>query len=128
MASFATNLGIKAISDIFIADDTYKYVGWGSGSGQTVASTDLATALAEGRVTGTMASATTNTADDTTRVTATITATGTRAVTEMGVFNGAGSGSPPAGATLGFYSDFSVINVASGDTITFTIDIVFDQV
>lgn len=128
MASLVVNTGLANVTAAWHAyASRAKYIGWGTGSGQGVTSTDLATAASESRTDGTSSQQTTNTTDDTYRVTGTITATGTRAITEVGVFDGAGTGNPPSGANLGVYGDFSVINLASGDSIAFTIDTVFDQ-
>jgi hypothetical protein len=127
MASFVTNLGLKAFVDALITGNAVKHVGWGTGSGQNVASTDLATPANESRVAGALSNEQTNTADDTFQVVAEIVAGGTRVITEVGVFDAAGSGNPPSGANLDIYGDFSVINLASGDSITFTIQAVLDQ-
>lgn len=121
MASLVTNTGLREFVDALVAADAVKHVGWGTGTGQGVASTDLATAAAEARTAGTLSAQTTNTTNDTFRVVATITATGSRAITEVGVFDAA------TGAVLRIYGDFSVLNLASGDSITFTIDTVLDQ-
>lgn len=103
------------------------HVGWGTGSGQTATATDLATPANESRVPGTSSQQTTNTADDTYQITGTIVATGSRAITEVGVFDAAGAGNPPAGGNLGIYGDFGVINLSSGDSISFTVKAVLDQ-
>lgn len=128
MASLVVNTGLANATAAWHAYATRaRYLGWGTGSGQTATSTDLATAAAEARTAGTTAQATTTTTSDTYRITGTITATGTRAITEVGVFDGAGTGSPPSGDNLGIYGDFTVINLSSGDSVSFTIDTVLDQ-
>jgi hypothetical protein len=127
MASFVTNTGLKAFVDALVGTDSVKYLGWGTGSGQNAASTDLATAANESRVAGTDSAEDTNTTDDTFQVTGTITAGGSRAITEVAVFDAAGSGNPPSGGNMQIYGDFSVINLASGDSITFTVKAVLDQ-
>lgn len=128
MASLVVNTGLANATAAWHAyASRARYIGWGTGSGQTATSTDLATAAAEARTAGTTAQATTTTTSDTYRITGTITATGTRAITEVGVFDGAGTGSPPSGDNLGIYGDFTVINLASGDSVSFTIDVVLDQ-
>lgn len=127
MASLVTNNGLAEFVTALVATDAVKHLGWGTGSGQGVAATDLATPATESRTAGTDSAVTTTTTDDTFQVTGTITATGTRAITEVGVFDGAGSGNPPSGANLAIYGDFTVINLASGDSITFTIKAVLDQ-
>jgi hypothetical protein len=127
MASLVTNTGLAEFVTALVATDAVKYLGWGTGSGQGVASTDLATPANESRVAGTDSAEDTNTTDDTFQVVGTITAGGARAITEVGVFDGAGTGNPPSGANLAIYGDFSVINLASGDSITFTVKAVLDQ-
>lgn len=106
-----------------------RHLQWGVGSGQGVDDTDIAdkTGTTEARTAGTSAQATTTTANDTYRVTGTITAAGARAITEVGVFDAAGAGSPPAGGNMGMYGDFAVINLDAGDSIAFQFDTVFDQ-
>jgi hypothetical protein len=127
MASLVVNTGLAHTTAAILSTNTAKYVGWGTGTGQGVASTDLATAANESRTSGTNSVQTTTTTGDTYRVVATITAGGARAITEAGVFDAAGAGNPPSGGNLIVYGDFSVINLASGDSIQFTINVVFDQ-
>jgi hypothetical protein len=128
MSSLVVNTGLANATAAWNAyTSRARYIGWGTGSGQTATSTDLATAANESRTTGTTAQATTNTTNDTYQITGTITATGTRAITEVGVFDAAGSGNPPSGGNLGVYGDFSAINLSSGDSIAFTINVVLDQ-
>lgn len=122
MASLVTNTGIKEFVDALVADNTVKWVGWGTGTGAGVASTDLTTASAETRTNGTPAAATTNTTDDTYRITGTITSLSTQTITEVGVF------SASTGAVLRIYGDFTGIGLNNGDSIAFTIDTVLDQV
>lgn len=121
MASLVTNTGLKEFVDALVADNSVKYIGWGTGSGQGVTATGLATEAAESRTSGSIAAATTTTTDDTYRITGTIVATGSRAITEVGVFSAA------TGAVMRVYGDFSVINLATNDSIAFTIDVVLDQ-
>lgn len=128
MASLVVNTGLANMTAAWHAyASRAKYVGWGTGSGQDVTATNLATAASESRVDGTSSVQTTTTTGDTYRVTATLTAGGTRAITEVGVFDAAGSGNPPSGGNLGIYGDFSVINLESGDSIAFTINTVLNQ-
>ena len=121
MASLVTNTGLAEFVSALVAADAVKHIGWGTGSGQGVTATDLATAAAEARTAGSVSAQTTTTTGDTYRVAGSITAGGTRAITEVGVFDAA------TGAVLRIYGDFSVINLASGDSISFTIDTVLDQ-
>lgn len=128
MASTVVDTGLANITAAWHAYASRAlYIGWGTGSGQGVTATDLATAASESRVTGTSSQQTTTTTSDTYQVTGTITATGTRAITEVGVFDAAGTGNPPSGGNLDIYGDFTVINLASGDSIAFTVQVVFDQ-
>lgn len=127
MASIFTNTGRAAAAAALVAANTTKYLQWGVGSGQTASSTALAntTGTTESRVTGTMSSVTVTTTNDTAQIVGTLTAAGSRAITEVGVFDAAGSGSPPTGGNMNLYGDFSVINLASGDSISFTIKLTF---
>ena len=54
-----------------------------------------------------------------------ITAAGSRAITEVGVFDAAGTGSPPTGGNMDIYGSFTVINLSSGDSIAFTVQVQF---
>ena len=121
MAALVTDIGVRAYTDALVADDTLKYIGIGTGTGQGVTATDLATDSGETRATGTVTAVTTNVANDTYQVVGTVTATGTAAITEVGVFDNASSGD------MGIYGDFAAINVVSGDSITFTIQSLGDQ-
>lgn len=128
MAALVTNLGLANATAAWHAYTSRPlYAGWGTGSGQTAASTTLAAAANESRATGTSSQQTTNTTSDTYRVVATITAGADRAITEAALFDAAGSGNPPTGGNMDIYGDFSVINVPSGSSITFTFNTVLDQ-
>ena len=121
MVSQVQDTGLAEFVTALVADDVCKWVGWGTGTGAAVTATDLTTAAAEARTDGTPSAQTTTTTGDTYRVVALIAATGTRAITEVGIFDAL------TGAALRVYGDFSVINLSSGDSITFTIDVVLDQ-
>jgi hypothetical protein len=102
------------------------YLQWGTGSGAAAsANVVTTTSTTEARTTGTSSQVTTTQTNDTYQVAGTITAAGTRAITEVGVFDAAGSGSPPTGGNMDIYGDFSVINLATGDSIAFTIKVAF---
>ncbi len=102
------------------------YLQWGTGSGAAAsANVVTTTSTTEARTAGTSSQQTGSQTNDTYRVTGTITAAGARAITEVGVFDAAGSGSPPTGGNMDIYGDFSVINLANGDSIAFTIDTKF---
>lgn len=128
MAALVVNTGLANITAAWHGYASRgKYIGWGTGSGQTATSTDLATAANESRVDGTTSQQTTTTTNDTMRITGTVTAGGARAITEVATFDAAGTGNPPSGGNMVIYGDFSVINLASGDSIAFTINTVLDQ-
>lgn len=118
MSSFVTNKGFDSNTAAWVAYGSVpKYVAWGTGSGQTAASNALAAAAPESRTTGSPSQVTTTVANDTFQVTGTITATNTRAITEVGLFDAAGAGN------MCVYGDFTVINLASGDSIAFTVKV-----
>lgn len=119
MASVFTSAGKAAATAALVAANTMKYLGWGTGSGQTSTSNALASASAEARTTGTMSQVTTTVTNDTLQVVGTITASATRAITEVGVFDASTSGN------MDLYGDFSVVNLASGDAISFTVKLTF---
>lgn len=92
------------------------FIGWGTSSGGGAASTDLVAAAPESRATGTV-SVNGSGAAAKYQVVGTITATATRAITEAGNFETSST------ATIIVYGDFTVINLATGDGIQFTITI-----
>ena len=103
-----------------------KYLQWGTSSGAAAtANVVTTTSTTEARTTGTVTTVTTTVTNDTYQVVGTITAAGTRAITEVGVFDAAGTGSPPTGGNMDVYGDFSTINLSSGDSITFTVQVKF---
>jgi hypothetical protein len=129
VASLVTNAGKDNITAAWHAyASRMRYLQWGVGSGQGASDTDLAdtTGTTEGRTAGATSQQTSDTANDTYRVVGTITALGARAITEVGVFDGAGSGTPPTGDNMGIYGDFATINLAAADSVTFTVDVEFD--
>lgn len=103
-----------------------KYLQWGTGSGAAkTANVVTTTSTTEARTDGTASRVTTTVTNDTYQVVGSITAAGTRAITEVGVFDAAGSGSPPTGGNMCIYGDFSVINLGTGDSIQFTVKVAF---
>jgi hypothetical protein len=83
------------------------------------------TSTTEARATGTATQQTTTLTNDTYQVVGTLTAAAARAITEVGVFDAVGSGSPPTGGNMDIYGSFTVINLSTGDSITFTIKVQF---
>lgn len=99
---------------------------WGtSNSAAATANVVTTTSTTEARSSATASQTTTTVTNDTLQLTATITAAGTRAITEVGAFDAAGTGSPPTGGNMDLYGDFSVINLNSGDSISFTIKVTY---
>lgn len=121
MSNVLTNVGKALIvSRILGTGAEPKYIGWGTGTTTAaVGDTTLTTESAEARTNGTSSQVTTTTTNDTYRVTGTLTATATRAITEVGLFTAATAG------TLFMHSDFAALNLAAGDSVTFTIDTQF---
>jgi hypothetical protein len=127
MTARVQNNGLANLTAAWVAYASLpKYLQWGTGSGAAAsANTVTTTSTTESRTSGTASQQTTSVTNDTYRVTGTITAAGTRAITEVGVFDAAGSGSPPTGGNMCIYGDFSVINLSSGDAIAFTVNVAF---
>ena len=123
LADVVTNTGLAMMIDRLRTGATYtsepKYIGWGTGvTTAAVTDTTLTTEVDTPRVTGTSAINTTTVSNDTYTVTGTKTATATRAITEAGLFDASTSGN------LFTHSDFSAINLTSGDSIAFTFNVV----
>lgn len=127
MVSRVQNNGLANITSAWVAYGSLpKYIQWGTGSGaNAAANTVTTTSTTEARTSGTVSQTTTNVTNDTYQVIGTITAAGNRAITEVGVFDAAGTGSPPTGGDMDIYGDFSVINLSSGDAIAFTVKVAF---
>ena len=130
MSSLVPNVGKAILSGrMFGSTPTQTephFVGWGTGAGAGAAgSTDLSTAASEARVSGTSSQVTTTQTNDTHQVVATITASGSKTITNVGIFDAAGSGSPPSGGVL--YAIFDGLSQAlnSGDSIQFTAKVQF---
>lgn len=124
MVARVQNAGLARITNLLAAASWY--LQWGTGSGAAAsANVVTTTSTTEARVSATMSQQTVSVTSDTLRATGTITAAGTRAITEVGLFDAAGSGSPPTGGNMDIYGDFSVINLASADSIAFTINTTF---
>lgn len=114
-----TNGGLAWLAGAITGDTAtptdLKYIGLGTGTTAAAATdTGLETPTADARATGTVTRVTTTTANDTVQIVGTITAGGARAVTEAGLFSAASDG------TLGARQVFSVMNLASGDTLQVT--------
>ena len=102
------------------------FLQWGTGSGAAAtANVVTTTGTTEGRTTATAAQGTTTVTNDNMTLTGTITALGTPTITEVGVFDAAGTGGPPTGGNMDVYGDFAGITLAVGDSIAFTIKVTF---
>lgn len=124
MVARVQNNGLARITSLLIAASWW--LQWGTGSGANAAANAVTTTTTtEARVAAAMTQQTTTVTNDTMQATGTITAAGTRAITEVGLFDAAGSGSPPTGGNMDVYGDFSVINLSSGDSIAFTMRTAF---
>jgi hypothetical protein len=124
MTARVQNNGLARITSLLAAVSWY--IQWGTGSAAAAAANVVTTTTTtEARTLATAAQGTTTVASDKLVLTGTITAAGARAITEVGAFDAAGSGSPPTGGNMDVYGDFSVINLATGDSIAFTINVTF---
>jgi hypothetical protein len=124
MTSRVQNNGLARITSLLAAAAFYFQWGTGSGAAAT-ANVVTTTSTTEARVSATMSQQTTTVTNDTLRATGTITAAGSRTITEVGLFDAAGTGSPPTGGNLDVYGDFSSIGLSSGDSIAFTVNVAF---
>lgn len=126
MVARVQNAGLANITAALVTANVMRYLQWGTGSAAAAsANVVTTTSTTEARTAGTASQQTTTVTSDAFQVVGTITAAGTRAITEVGVFDAAGSGSPPTGGNMDIYGDFSVVNLASGDSIAFTVKVTF---
>lgn len=118
MATIVTDAGQDILTNRFKGSGTEPvFMAWGTGAGTAaIADTTLFTEAAEARVSGTSTRVTTTTTNDTWRLVATITASATRAITNAGNFDASSAGN------LHIKGDFATINLSSGDSISFTLE------
>jgi len=125
MATVVTNAGLGLVTSRLgsAASAVPDYVAWGTGAGTAaVTDTTLFTEASEARVQGTITQQTTNTANDTYQVVATITVSGSgKTITNAGLFNASSSG------TMLMKGDFTGVALDVGESIQFTMQVVFDQ-
>lgn len=120
-----TNAGTAVITNrITQAGTAPKNIGWGVGTTtaaitQTALVTESAPTTAGGRTVGTESRTTGTNTNDQYTVTGTVTAGSTLAITETGLFDAVTAGN------MLIRSDFSAINVVSGDSIAFTFNLKF---
>lgn len=120
MATVLTNAGKAITTNRLKGSGTEPlYVGMGTGAGTAaITDTTLFTEV-ETRATGTSTQQTTTVTNDTYQVVGTVTATASRAVTNAGLFDASTSGN------LYMKGDFSTVNLASGDSIQFTMKVAY---
>jgi hypothetical protein len=125
MLTAFTNAGTAIISNRVIQAGTApKNIGWGTGTTtaavtQTALVTEAAPTTSGGRTVGTESRSTTTVTNDTYVVTGTVTAGSTLAITEAATFDAVSAGN------MLIRSDFSAVNVVSGDSIAFTFNLKF---
>lgn len=123
MGTVYTQVGENLVTDYTTGDASPPanyYIGWGTGAGAAgKGSTDVSTAATEARVSATE----TQPATDKAQWVATITADGNKTITNAGLFDAAGSGSPPSGGNLLIVGDGVATALLLGDKIEFTISL-----
>lgn len=126
MVARVQDAGLANITAALVTASVVKFLQWGTGTGAAkTANVVTTTSTTEARTSGTPSQTTTTVTNDTYQVVGTITAAGARAITEVGVFDAAGTGSPPTGGNMDIYGDFAVVNLASADSIAFTVKVTF---
>lgn len=124
MTARVQNGGLARITSLLAAASWW--VQWGTGTGAAAsANVVTTTTTTEARTAAAMTQQTTTVTSDKLQATGTITALGARAITEVGLFDAAGASSPPTGGNMDVYGDFTVVNLATGDSIAFTIGVTF---
>lgn len=124
MTARVQNNGLARITSLLTAASWY--LQWGTGSAAAAsANVVTTTSTTEARTLSSASQGTTTVTSDKMVLVGTITALGTRAITEVGAFDAAGSSSPPTGGNMDVYGDFSVVNLATGDSIAFTVNVTF---
>lgn len=120
MATVLTNAGKAIVTNRLKGSGTEPlHVAMGTGAGTAaITDTTLFTEV-ETRTAGTSTQQTTTVTNDTYQVVGTVTATATRAVTNAGLFDASSAGN------LFMKGDFATINLASGDSIQFTMRVAF---
>lgn len=125
MAVAFTNAGAAVITNrITQAGTAPKNIGWGIGTGaavvgDTALGTESAPTTGGGRTVGTESRTTGSVTNDQYTVTGTVTAGSSLAITEAGTFDAVTAGN------MLIRSNFSAVNVVSGDSIAFTFNLRF---
>lgn len=116
MTDNITNSGLASIVNAIIASGT-RYIGWGTGTANSKADTNLATPAPESRQAASAAAVQTVVSGDTVQYTAILTATAPRVITEAGIFTAATNGA------IEEHSTFPALNLAADDSIQFVINV-----
>lgn len=125
MATVLTNVGKGIVTNRIKGSGTEPlHIGWGTGAGTAaVGDTTLFTAATEARTAGTSSRVGTN--SETYQVVGTITADAGKTITNAGLWDAAGTGSPPTGGSLFIHGDHSSTTLALGESIAYTISVTF---
>ena len=114
----------RILNDAPGSEDGVDYIATGTGTGQAVTDTTLATEITDSgleRTAGTGTRVTTTTTNDTAQLVVSFSVTGSKSVTEAGMFNAASAGDMVA------YQNFTALPLVNGDTLQITWKLVFDQ-
>jgi hypothetical protein len=102
------------------------YVGWGTGTTAAAATdTNLTTPSNEARVNCTMTQFTTSVTNDTMRAQGTVTSASNQTIAECGLFDAAGTGTPPTGGNFFLHAVFTGLPLNINDSIAFDIRVQF---
>lgn len=124
MATRVQNAGLARITTLLAAASWWFQ--WGTGTGAAAsANVVTTTTTTEARAAAVMTQGTTTVTNDKLIASGTLTAAGARSITEVGIFDAVGSGSPPTGGNMDMYGDFAVITLAAADSIAFTFNTTF---
>ena len=117
MTAQVQNAGVARITAALLTLSWW--MGWGTGNSAAKSANDLVTAAPEGRSVAALSQGTGLVTNDSLVLTGTITATAPHAISEVGAFDAA------SGGNLDLYSDFAVINLSTGDSINYTLNLRF---
>jgi hypothetical protein len=99
------------------------WIQWGTGSDAAASDNVVTAATTEARAAASAVQGAFNVTNDSLVLKATIVAASDVIITEVGVFDDAGAGSPPVGGNMVFYSDCGPITLNAGSSIGFTINL-----
>lgn len=120
MAVVFTNSGHSGVVTRIIGSGSqFNYMAWGTGAGSVSAGDNTISGEVNSRVAGTVGAATTTLTNDTYQLVAVMSATAAYGITNAGVFDASTNGNSLV------KGDFAVVNLASGDSIQFTVKLQF---